>query len=180
MIGSWRWVCIGRRSCLWRGTLRPVGPSTPSPLLRNLTYPSTSCTAFSKHTTNSFVNIESHDLRHGPANNSNHEKFHTFHTKIASFRLFSFIQATSITPRIQVHNYSEALPTVPTQHGYCVGVSRRSATGNWEWRTCQRSLRGGQSGIRTHDPSDERRWIYQWATTLRATCLELKVSLTPI
>src|SRR6218665_1584831 len=28
---------------------------------------------------------------------------------------------------LQVHNYSEALPT---HHGYCVGVSCRSATGN--------------------------------------------------
>jgi len=30
-----------------------------------------------------------------------------------------------------------------TQHGYCVRVSRRSATGHCEWRTCPRSLRGG-------------------------------------
>ena len=42
-----------------------------------------------------------------------------------------FIQAISIA-LLQVHYYSEALPT---QHGYCVGVSRRSATGNCEWRT---------------------------------------------
>src|SRR6218665_2442177 len=39
-----------------------------------------------------------------------------------------FIQDISIAP-LQVHYYSEALPT---QHGYCVGVSRRSATGNCE------------------------------------------------
>jgi len=51
---------------------------------------------------------------------------------------YSFIQAISIA-RLQVHYYSEALPT---QHGYCVGVSRRSATDNCEWRTCPRSLRG--------------------------------------
>src|SRR6218665_3781346 len=38
----------------------------------------------------------------------------------------TFIQAILIAP-LQVHFYSEALPT---QHGYCVGVSRRSATGN--------------------------------------------------
>jgi len=37
-------------------------------------------------------------------------------------------------------HYSEALPT---QHGYCAGVSCRSATGNCELRTCLRSLRGG-------------------------------------
>src|SRR6218665_2058974 len=34
----------------------------------------------------------------------------------------SFIQAISIAP-LQVHYYSEALPT---QHGYCAGVSRQS------------------------------------------------------
>jgi len=45
----------------------------------------------------------------------------------------------SIAP-LQVLYYSEALQT---QNGYCVGVSRRSATGNCEWRTCPRSLRGG-------------------------------------
>ena len=40
----------------------------------------------------------------------------------------SFIQAISIAP-LQVHYYSEALPR---QHGYCAGISRRSATGNCE------------------------------------------------
>src|SRR6218665_1935709 len=39
-----------------------------------------------------------------------------------------FIQAISIA-LLQVLCYSEALPT---QHRYCVGVSRRSATGNCE------------------------------------------------
>jgi len=42
--------------------------------------------------------------------------------------IHSFIQAISIAP-LQVHYYSEALPT---QHGYCAGDSRRSATGNCE------------------------------------------------
>ena len=51
---------------------------------------------------------------------------------------WQFIQAISIAP-LQVHYYSAALPT---QHGYCVGASRRSAAGNCEWRTCPRSLRG--------------------------------------
>jgi len=51
---------------------------------------------------------------------------------------YSFIQAISIAP-IQVPYYSEALPA---QHGYRVRVSRRSATGNCEWRTCPRSLHG--------------------------------------
>src|SRR6218665_120226 len=40
----------------------------------------------------------------------------------------SFIQTISIAP-LEVHYYSEALTT---QHGYCVGVSRRSAKGNCE------------------------------------------------
>ena len=53
----------------------------------------------------------------------------------------SFIRTISIAP-LQVHFYSEALPT---QHGYCAGVSHRSATGNCELRTYPRSLhiRGG-------------------------------------
>src|SRR6218665_670439 len=42
----------------------------------------------------------------------------------------SFIQVISIAP-LQVRYYSEA---PPTKHGYCVGVSRRSATGNCELR----------------------------------------------
>src|SRR6218665_2172886 len=63
----------------------------------------------------------------------------------------SFIQTISITP-LQVQFYSEALPT---QHGYCAGVSRRSATGNCELMTCPRSLPGAQSGSRTHDPPVE-------------------------
>jgi len=60
-----------------------------------------------------------------------HSFIHTF--------IHSFIHAISIAP-LQVHYYSEALPT---QHGYCVGVSPRSATGICEWSTCPRSLRGG-------------------------------------
>jgi len=53
--------------------------------------------------------------------------------------LHLFIQAISIA-HLQVHYYSEALQK---QHGYCFGVSRRSATGNCEWRTFPRSRRGG-------------------------------------
>jgi len=48
-------------------------------------------------------------------------------------------------PCLQVHYYTEALPT---RYGYCVGVSHWRATGNCEWRTCPRSLRG-LSWIRT-------------------------------
>jgi len=50
--------------------------------------------------------------------------------------IHSFIQTISIAPP-QVHYYSEALST---QHGHCAGISRRSAKGNCEWRTCPRSL----------------------------------------
>ena len=53
--------------------------------------------------------------------------------------IHSFIQTISIAP-LQAHFYSVALQT---QHGYYAGVSRRSATGNCELRTCPRSLRGG-------------------------------------
>src|SRR6218665_544970 len=55
--------------------------------------------------------------------------------------IHSFIQAISIAPLLlQVHYYSGALPT---QHGYCVGVSRRSATLHRECSACPRSLRVG-------------------------------------
>jgi len=50
--------------------------------------------------------------------------------------LHSFIHI-SIAP-LQVHYYSAALPI---QHKYVV-VTRRSVTGNCEWRTWPRSLRG--------------------------------------
>jgi len=53
--------------------------------------------------------------------------------------IYLFIQAISIAA-LQVHYYSE---TIPTQHVYCVRVSRRSTTRNCEWRTCPRFLRGG-------------------------------------
>ena len=41
----------------------------------------------------------------------------------------------------------------------------RSAAGNCEWRTCSRSLRGGQNGIRTCDLPVARHRTYHWATT---------------
>ena len=53
----------------------------------------------------------------------------------SSLSLRPCIQAISIAP-LQVRYYSEALPT---QHGYCDGVSRRSAAGNCELRICPRS-----------------------------------------
>ena len=43
-------------------------------------------------------------------------------------------------------------------------LTRQSATGNCEWRTCSRSLHGGWSGIRTCDPPDARHRTYHWAT----------------
>src|SRR6218665_3491760 len=73
----------------------------------------------------------------------------------------SFIQSISTAP-LQVHYYSEALPT---QHGHCAGISRRSATGNnCELRTCPQSVRFNYSGSPTHDPSDKRRHLYQCVT----------------
>ena len=61
-----------------------------------------------------------------------HRKRHIRHSFI-----HSFIQTISIAS-LQVCYYSEALPT---QQGYCAGVSRRSAAGNCDLRTCPRSLR---------------------------------------
>jgi len=58
----------------------------------------------------------------------------------ASFH--SFIQSISIVP-LQVHYYSEALPT---QHGYCVGVSPQSAAGNCEWRTSHGPYMAARAG----------------------------------
>src|SRR6218665_2860251 len=84
--------------------------------------------------------------------------------------IHSFIQATSIVP-LQVLYYSEPLHT---QHGYCAGVSRRSATGNCKLRTCPRSLRGGYSAIRTHNPLVERHRLYQCATTSHSTVIRVK------
>src|SRR6218665_1547189 len=68
----------------------------------------------------------------------------------------SFIQTISIAP-LQVNYYSEALPT-QHEYTYCAGVSRRSATGNCELRTCPRPLRGA------YDPSDESCQLNQYAT----------------
>jgi len=89
------------------------------------------------------------------------ESIHTFTSTYIHTLIHSFIQTISIA-HLQVHCYSEALPT---QDGYCVEVSRRSPTGNCEWRIYQRSLVGVQNRIRIRDPSDKRRRIYQWANT---------------
>jgi len=67
----------------------------------------------------------------------------------------SFIQAISIAP-LQVIYCSEALPS---QHGYCVRVSRRMPQA-----TASEGLVPGPYGIQTHNPSDKRRWICQWPT----------------
>jgi len=72
-----------------------------------------------------------------------------------------FYSASSIAP-LQVRYYSEALPT---QHGYCAGVSRRSATGNCELRTCSRSLCASYGWIQTHDPPVKRLRLCECATT---------------
>src|SRR6218665_527138 len=48
---------------------------------------------------------------------------------------------------MMVYNWRCNTEALPTQHGYCAGVSCRSATGNCELKTCPRSLRGGKSGI---------------------------------
>src|SRR6218665_2440765 len=57
-------------------------------------------------------------------------------TSMRNIFIHSFFEAISIAP-LAGRYYSEALPT---QNGYCVGVSRRSAIGNCELRTCPGSL----------------------------------------
>src|SRR6218665_145719 len=54
---------------------------------------------------------------------------------------YSFIQAIFIAP------FTSTTEALLTQHGYCVGISRQSAKGNCERRTCPRSLRGGVEPI---------------------------------
>jgi len=66
-------------------------------------------------------------------------------------RIHLFIPNISIAP-LQVHHYSAALPT---QHGYCAGVSCQSATGNGEWRIFPRSLRGGWSRMKGTESTNE-------------------------
>src|SRR6218665_135940 len=62
---------------------------------------------------------------------------------IALIILHLFIQTISIEP-LQAHYYSEALLE---QHGYCAGVSRRSAICNCKLRTCPRSLVAARAGF---------------------------------
>ena len=63
------------------------------------------------------------------------------------------------------HNMSllEALPT--SEIDTLSEFTRQRAMGNCKWRTCPSSLRGGCSGIRTHNPLVERHRFYQCATT---------------
>ena len=75
---------------------------------------------------------------------------------INEFLILAFIPDISIAP-LQVHFYSD-IDTVSK-------LTHRSATGNYEWRTCPRSLRGGKSGIWTCDLPDARLQTFHWATT---------------
>src|SRR6218665_3721153 len=82
-----------------------------------------------------------------------HRRSHHHSTVIIINIIHFFIQAISIAPLKSTTTQRRSR----LQHGYCVEVSHRSATGNCDRRTCPRSLSGGQSRILTHDPSDERR-----------------------
>jgi len=80
--------------------------------------------------------------------------------------IHSFIQDISIAP-LQVQ--------LPLRGALDYGidtarVSRRSTTGNREWRICSRSLRGDQRGIRYRDPTDARHWTNHWATMPLCRC----------
>ena len=68
--------------------------------------------------------------------------------------IHSFIQAISIAP-LQVHYYSEALPTGSTQLGYCVGVSREAPQATASEGLAQGPYVAARTG------SDERLRIYQ-------------------
>jgi len=69
-----------------------------------------------------------------------------------------FIQAISIAP-LQVLYYSEALPTQPDT------VPEFHAEAPLATVSEELALRGGWSGSRTRDPSDERRRLNQSALT---------------
>ena len=101
-----------------------------------------------------------HNRRNIQTTKAPHESPEKDTSLFTSTFIHSFIMAISIAP-LQVRYYWEVLPT---QHGYCAGVSHRSTTGNYELRTCPRSLRGGYSRIRTRDPLVERLRLYQCAT----------------
>ena len=78
----------------------------------------------------------------------------------------SFIPVISIAP-LQVLYYSEALPTT-ARILYRSFTPKR--TGNCRLRICPRSLRGSESGSRTHDPSVESHRLNQGATTYLNLC----------
>ena len=71
------------------------------------------------------VDATQHQILHFKTETLNKQTQHETILKLHQHYIFHlFILDISIAP-FQVHYYSEALPT---QHGYCVGVSRRSAT----------------------------------------------------
>ena len=79
-----------------------------------------------------------------------------------NYIIHSFVRSTISIAPLQVHYYSEVLLT---QHGYCAGILRQSATGNCEWRTCPRSLHGWRLERESNQwPFGQRRRLYQCAT----------------
>src|SRR6218665_345005 len=104
-----------------------------------------------------------------------HRNTHQVYCKLNK-AIHSFIQTISIAP-LQVHFYSEALPT---HHRYCAGVSRRSATGNCELTTCPRAPHGGESGSRTHHPLVESYRLNQCAAMFHVILLSLPLSSSPL
>ena len=76
---------------------------------------------------------------------------------IYSFRIFLIFYSASSSPLLLRGTPNYSIDTVSK-------LTRRSATGNCEWRTCPRSLHGSWSGIRTRDPPDARHRTYHWAT----------------
>ena len=66
-----------------------------------------------------------------------------FKTWIFHIHSLLFILAISIAP-LEVHYYSEALPT---QHGYCIGVSRQSAQATVSKGLAQGSYVAARAGV---------------------------------
>ena len=80
------------------------------------------------------------------------------------FVLHSFILDISISP---LHSSSSLLLRGAPDYSIDTvsEATRWSASGNYKWKTCPRSLHGGLSLTRTCDLPDARHRTYHWATT---------------
>ena len=91
-------------------------------------------------------------------------------TRTCSYSVLYFIHFYSASHST---NLSEALPT--TAIDTVSEFTWRSATCNCEQSSCPRSLHGGWSEIRNHDPPIGRHRLYQCATTPQRYCTRVKI-----